>query len=222
MAALNIFFLLFLAPMPARAADAPGRAAFDAAGCRACHSIGGVGGNAGPDLTLVGFRRTREWLDLWIKDPKAWKPDTKMVKFRLSDADREAIVDYLSGLTQGFPAGKAPWDLEGGKDPIARGRLIYVRAGCVACHGAEGRGGHPNNNVVGNAIPAVSRVAEGYTREELKNRIRSGRKPEKHDPAGPEPMVSMPAWGKVLGEGEISDVAAYLMSLAPPKKADDF
>jgi mono/diheme cytochrome c family protein len=212
--------VLFLGVAAASAEDSPGRAAFDAAGCRACHSISGVGGNSGPDLTLVGFRRTREWLDLWIKDPKAWKPDTKMAKFRLKDEDRGIIVDYLAGLTQVFPAGKAPWD--GEKDAIGRGRLIYVRAGCVACHGAEGRGGHPNNNVVGNAIPAVYKAADGYTIEELKTRIRSGRKPEKHDPDGPEPMVYMPAWRGVLNEGEIADVAAYLMSLAPPKKADDF
>ena len=199
--------LLFAAP--ARAAELPGRALFDAMGCRSCHSIGGVGGSAGPDLDLVGFRRGRAWLDLWLKDPKAWKRDTTMSNFRLKAAERSALVEYLSGLDKGFPAGLT-------------GAQIYLKAGCVACHGARGRGKQPNNNVHGNEIPAVFKVADGYTLEELKTRIRSGRIPEPEDPSQPPPLVVMPAWGQVLKEADIEAVAQYLMTLAPPKKADDF
>jgi len=226
MASLKILILL-LALAPAFAADPPGRALFDAAGCRACHSIGGLGGNAGPDLTFVGFRRTRDWLDLWLKDPTAWKPDTKMPNFRLKDADRAAIVDYLSSLKgQDFGARK-PWDKEISSEIppaniVAEGEMIYRRAGCVACHGPQGRGGMPQNNFHGNQIPAVYKVAEGYTLDELEKRIRSGRIPEPQDPSLPPPMVAMPAWGTVLSELEIDSVAQYLMSLAPPKPKDDF
>jgi mono/diheme cytochrome c family protein len=195
------------------ATDLPGKARFDAAGCRACHSIGKVGGNSGPDLTFVGFRRSREWLELWLKDPKAWKPDTKMPNFRLGDADRGAIVDYLLTLKGQDFHGNPPW-----KD----GESLYNRAGCVACHGARGRGGMPQNNFHGNEIPAVYKVSEGYTLDELKKRIRSGRIPEPQDPSQPPPKVAMPAWGAVLKEEEIDSVAKYLMSLAPPKPADDF
>ncbi|MBI3552564.1 MAG: c-type cytochrome [Elusimicrobia bacterium] len=197
----------------ARAAEQPGRAVFDAAGCRACHSIGRVGGDAGPDLTYVGFRRSREWLELWLKDPKAWKHDTKMPNFRLNDADRAVIVDYLASLKGQDFAGAPPW-----KD----GEGVYRLAGCVACHGAQGRGGHPNNNVSGDEIPAVFKAAEGYNLDELKKRIRTGRVPEKYVASGDRPLVAMPAWGKVLSEDDIESVSRYLLSLAPPKKADDF
>ena len=208
-------FVLAFGAAQASAAGHPGRAVFDAAGCRACHSIAGRGGNSGPDLTLVGFRRTREWLALWLKDPKAWKPDTKMPDFRLAGPERGAIVDYLSTLTgQDLGPLRQRW----GHD----GEAIYRFAGCVACHGAQGRGRHPNNNFHGGEIPAVFKVADGYTLDELKARIRSGRVPEAEDVSKPAPMVLMPAWGHVLEEEEIDSVARYLMSLAPVKKTEDF
>ncbi len=211
--AWSTILILLLGLTTAFAEDNPGRARFDAMGCRACHSIGNVGGNSGPDLTFVGFRRTREWLDMWLKDPKVWKPDTKMPNFRLKDADRGAIVEYLTTLKGQDFAGKPPWK---------NGEEIYRLAGCVACHGPQGRGGMPQNNFHGNQIPAVYKVAEGYTFDELAKRIRSGRIPEPQDPSLPPPKVAMPAWGKVLDDGEIASVAQYLMSLAPPKPKDDF
>jgi len=214
-------FWSLIVVLGAQCAELPGRALFDAAGCRSCHSIGGVGGNAGPDLTLVGFRRSQEWLKLWLSDPKAWKPDTKMPNFRLSEFELNAVVDYLSQRRGDDFHGTWPWGVTG-LDTVAKGKIIYARAGCVACHGAQGRGGHPNNNVVGSEIPAVYKAAEGYTLEELKTRIRSGRFPEKKDPSGRQPLVWMPAWGQILKDGDIEAVAAYLMSLAPPKKAEDF
>jgi mono/diheme cytochrome c family protein len=209
---MSLFLILMMAVGPARAQES-GRARFDAAGCRSCHSIGNVGGNSGPDLTFVGFRRSREWLDLWLKEPKAWKPDTKMPNFRLNDADRGALVDYLASLKGQDFHGNPPW-----KD----GESLYIRAGCVACHGPLGRGGMPQNNFHGNQIPAVYKVAEGYTLEELEKRIRSGRIPEPQDPSQPPPKVAMPAWGTVLKEDDIEKVARYLMSLAPPRPKDDF
>ncbi len=191
----------------ARAGD--GRALFDAAGCRACHSIGGVGGNAGPDLTFVGFRHTPRWLDAWLADPRAWKPDTLMPDFKLTPASREALVSYLSSLRgQDFGA-RRPW-LESSEP----GRELFARAGCVACHGAQGTGGHPNVNVVGGVIPALRGLSQTYTREELIAKIERGSHPDKRDAAGPEP-VAMPAWSGVLLDDEVGAVADYLLSLGP-------
>src|SRR5260370_399824 len=73
-----------------------GAARFDAAGCRACHRLGPRGGESGPDLTLVGFRRPRAWIETWLKSPRGWKSDTKMPDQGLSDADRGALADFLA------------------------------------------------------------------------------------------------------------------------------
>lgn len=185
-----------------------GRARFEAHGCAACHKIGSRGGTSGPDLTLVGFRRSKEWLDLWLKSPRAWKPDTRMPEFRLRDSERQAIVDYLSSLT------------EADHSRLTDGRAVFAKAGCVACHGAGGRGGHPNNNVPGDAIPALSKVAGTYTREEMIKKISRGSNPTKARSDGPDPMARMPKWSEKLSDKEIADVADYVLTLAEKPKED--
>ncbi len=193
-----------------------GRAYFTQAGCASCHKIGDAGSAVGPDLTLIGFRHSSEWLDLFIKDPQAWKKNTLMPNKRLSDSARTAIVDYLKELKgQDWPSGARPWDtasLIG--DPVARGRVIYSRAGCVGCHGIEGAGGYPNNNVKGGMIPALNKVGEGYNKDELIMKIKKGvLHPEKADLAGPPPLIAMPAWGEKLDAQELDALADYLLDV---------
>lgn len=188
--------------------------------CRTCHQIGPQGGTGGPDLTLVGFRRSEEWLDVWLKDPQAWQKGALMPKPNLSPTTRGKLVEYLASLKgQDFSQG-TPWSKS---DPHKMGQMIYTRAGCITCHGKGGVGGYPNNNVAGGQIPSLLKVASSYTKEELKEKIRRGVKPEKKDPNGPEPLISMPAWGQFLKEHELDAVAEYLLTLsAGSSKASDF
>ena len=196
---------------------AAGKAYFTQAGCASCHKIGAEGSAVGPDLTLVGFRHSAEWLDLFIKDPQAWKKDTLMPNKRMSDAARKAIVDYLAGLKgQDWPQGGRPWNEI--KDPLIRGRAIYVRAGCVGCHGVGGAGGYPNPHAKGGLIPALNKTSEGYWKKELIAKIRVGvPQPQKADPTGPAPMISMPAWSAKLDDAELDAVASYILTLTPTK-----
>ena len=195
-----------------------GQAYFNAMGCRSCHQIGDSGGTYGPNLTYVGFRKSPQWLDLWLKDPHAWRAKTVMPNFHLSDSVRAALVAYLSEQKgQGWPTdADKPWNAPGLKDnPIARGKMIFNKVGCVACHGVGGVGGYPNNNVVGGLIPSLTKVAEGYSKEELIHKIHDGVVPTPMDPSQPAPMIHMPPWGQVLSKGEITDLADYLISLDP-------
>lgn len=184
---------------------------FSSEGCAACHRVGEIGGNSGPDLSLVGFRRSRDWLERWLKDPRGWKKDTLMPDFKLKPAARTALVGYLASL-RGRDYSPPP-----AGEPISRGRAVYLRAGCVACHGARGVGGHPNNNVPGEAIPALQGTLQTFTEAELTDKIRHGAKPVAKDPNGPQPLVGMPAWGEVLPEDDIAAVAAYLLSVGDGK-----
>lgn len=204
---------------------AAGKAYFVQAGCSSCHKIGDEGSAAGPDLTLVGFRQSPAWLDLFIKDPQAWKKDTLMPNKRVSDEARAAMVAYLSGLKgQDWPKGSRPWDAPSLiKDPVARGRVIYGRAGCAGCHGLAGEGGYPNNNVKGGLIPPVSKVKDGFSKAELVAKLRMGvPRSQKADERGPEPMIRMPAWGEILDDAELDALAEYLFSLAPAGAKADF
>ncbi len=81
------------------AAPKPGEALFRTAGCPACHKIGGIGGVVGPDLTLVGARRDRQWIADQLRDPKSHNPNSIMPSFaRLPAKDIADLADYLAGL----------------------------------------------------------------------------------------------------------------------------
>ncbi len=221
---LPLYLLLAAAcNQPVAAGAAAGKALFNQSGCASCHKVGDMGSAVGPDLTMVGLRHSPEWLELYIKDPQAWKKDTLMPNRRMSDEARKAIVEYLSMLKgQDWGEGERPWDKPSLiKNPVARGRVLYNRAGCAGCHGIDAVGGYPNNNVKGGLIPPLNKAVEGFTKAELIKKIKAGvPEPQRDDPKGPAPMIRMPAWGEALDESELDAVASYLLSLASGEKAD--
>ncbi len=64
--------------------------------CVACHSLGGAGGAVGPVLDGVGSRRDAQFLKNWISNPPAVKPDTKMPKLPLTEAQIDELVAFLA------------------------------------------------------------------------------------------------------------------------------
>lgn len=83
----------------AAAAPKPGEGIYKAQGCSACHSIEGIGGQIGPDLTKAGSRRDKEWIEEQLKNPKSHNPDSIMPSYaKLPEKDSKELVDYLSGL----------------------------------------------------------------------------------------------------------------------------
>ena len=76
-----------------------GEELFRSQACSACHAIGGIGGRIGPDLTHVGSRRDKEWIEDQIKNPKSHNPESIMPSFAtLPGKDIEDLSDYLSVL----------------------------------------------------------------------------------------------------------------------------
>jgi cytochrome c oxidase subunit 2 len=82
---------------------------FESTACVNCHTISGTPamGKFGPDLTHLMSRETiaagaaantHENLRLWIKNPDAIKPGSKMPAMGLSDPDVDAITAYLETL----------------------------------------------------------------------------------------------------------------------------
>jgi mono/diheme cytochrome c family protein len=69
--------------------------------CKACHSVGGVGGpmaKTGGALDGVGGKHDEAWLRDYLKDPKSKNPNAKMPKMSLSDDDLSAVVTYMLSL----------------------------------------------------------------------------------------------------------------------------
>lgn len=198
---------------------ARGRAWFASYECKKCHRVGREGGTLGPDLSFVGFRKSPEFLETWLKDPHSWKNGVSMPNFYFQEPVRKDLVAYLSSLKGEEYGDKRPWRDAGG---AAQGELIYKHAGCVTCHGKGGEGGYPNNNVVGGLIPPVKLAADGFSRTELIAKISEGvRHPGKADPAGAEPLLYMPKWSEALAPEEIAAVADYLLSLKPAAAGGD-
>lgn len=210
---MRVLALTLLLASPAAATEA----LFDAHGCRACHKVGARGGNAGPDLTMAGVRRPADWLEEWLRDPVLYKPDTTMPRQGLGGGELKALADWLAAQKGQAWNGARPW---AGLEGLEKGKAIYLRAGCVACHGAAGTGGHPNRHAHGGIIPALRPLMATYTAAELKRKIRGGSVPETH--GGPRARVNMPAWDGIFDEAELDALAEYLLSLAESEPKGDW
>jgi cytochrome c oxidase subunit 2 len=86
-----------------------GQRVFESTACVNCHAISGTAakGRFGPDLTHLMSRdtiaagaaqNTPEQLRLWIRNPDAIKPGSKMPAMGLNDDDVAAVADYLETL----------------------------------------------------------------------------------------------------------------------------
>lgn len=205
------FFMTLATPLLA----ANPAAVFDAHGCRSCHKVGTRGGNSGPDLTMVGHRRPKAWLESWLASPRAYKHDTMMPEQGLSVADRGALAEFLSFQTGQAWGERRPWDMTYG---VEQGQQIFVRSGCVACHGAGGRGGHPNPGGRGGWIPALPPLLATYKKDELLTKLKRGAKADSEP--GQTASVDMPGWTGVLNDSELDALADYLLTLGKPGPKD--
>ena len=77
-----------------------GRKLFDTLGCRECHAVNGQGGKVGPDLSNEGDRgRSRQWLDVQIRNPRQHDPQTAMPAWdNLPRQQVDDLIDYLQSL----------------------------------------------------------------------------------------------------------------------------
>ena len=95
--------------MPSDGASPVGQRVFESTACVNCHTVSGTPakGRFGPDLTHLMSRatiaagaapNTSQILRLWIKNPDAIKPGSKMPAMGLNDPDLDAVTAYLETL----------------------------------------------------------------------------------------------------------------------------
>jgi len=75
-----------------------GQKLYQSLGCSACHSISGIGGTTGPELTKVGAKRDRHWLKEHFENPQKLVPNSAMPKVEAPEADIEKLTDYMLTL----------------------------------------------------------------------------------------------------------------------------
>ena len=66
--------------------------------CSICHSVNGIGGNAGPELTNIGQKRSKEWLKKFLRDPQEIAPGSMMSAPGLDSEEIDLVADYLTSL----------------------------------------------------------------------------------------------------------------------------
>lgn len=88
----------------------------------------------GPNLKDVRLKLRKDWIPLWLKDPQAFRPGTKMPTFwrfqvdEDGDDDLKAVAAYL---WQNSFDGKVPAQQQGDK---THGKELFESRGCLACH----------------------------------------------------------------------------------------
>src|SRR6266850_1160393 len=89
----------------------------------------------GPNLKDVRLKLRKEWIPVWLKDPQAFRPGTKMPTFWRFVEDGEEGAEDLKAvaayLWQNSFDGKAPPQQQGDKN---NGKTLFESRGCLACH----------------------------------------------------------------------------------------
>ncbi len=71
----------------------------NAEGCLSCHTINGVGGSMGPNLSKEGEKgHSIHWLEVQITNPGEHDPSSIMPHFHLKPAQLETVAKYLESL----------------------------------------------------------------------------------------------------------------------------
>jgi mono/diheme cytochrome c family protein len=96
--------------------------------------------DVGPTLLDVRQKLQKAWIPVWLTDPQAFRPGTKMPHFRMTEPERRAVAAFIwqSGV-DGPNLAPEP------RGNAAHGKELYESRGCLACHSAELRLGEKAN-----------------------------------------------------------------------------
>jgi mono/diheme cytochrome c family protein len=184
--------------------------------CAQCHGLQGRGGVSPdvPALTTVARALTpaqlRHIIDHCLGESK--NPTKPYMPVWGEVISKQQVSDLISYLRAGLPAvaTATPPPIAQGQGLAVEGSTLYVRYGCINCHGPNGLGGVPNPLSPDKTIPVLSGVAfrkQFNTDAKIIAVIRSG------SVIGRAPIVSMPHWGGIIPADQLKALVAYLKTL---------
>ena len=204
---------------PAGAAVSPAVAAgahtFVQFACSQCHGPRGQGGVSAdvPALTSVGSLTVAQLTQIidhgMGESANPTKPFMPVWGEVISKTQVSDLVAYIrAGLPQ--VSETEPVTVPQGQGPAVAGAALYVRYGCINCHGPNGLGGVSNPLSEDKSIPPLSGGGFRHdfpTDKAIAAVIRSG------SVIGKAPIVSMPHWGGIIPQADVADLIAYLKTL---------
>jgi cytochrome c2 len=90
-----------------------------------------------PDLSKIASKVNADWLFAWIKNPKQFRPTTRMPDLRLSDDEARAVTAFLMTLGQKQSVSGVEREV-GSVERIAAGERLIRKRGCFGCHDIKG------------------------------------------------------------------------------------
>jgi mono/diheme cytochrome c family protein len=184
--------------------------------CVQCHGFQGRGGvdPAVPALKTVGQSLTAAQLRHIIDHGLGASADPQQPYMPVwgEVISKTQVSDLVAYIRAGLPAvaGTQPVSVPAGQGAAVAGSALYVRYGCINCHGPNGLGGVPNPLSEDKTIPPLTGGdfrGEFNTDAKIAAVIRSG------SVLGKAPIVSMPHWGGILSDQQIAELNAYLKTL---------
>lgn len=180
----------FAAALPSLNGDATrGAALFQSKNCITCHSVGGHGGTAAPDLGKrggLGFTPASMAAMLWNHAPKMWGALARSsAKVELTPQDSADMFAYFYAARYMDPPGDA-----------ARGKRLFTAKRCAECHELDGAAGK-----------------RGLKWETLADPIELGRAMWNHAPAMRAEMEKKGGKPPTLTAAEMNDLLVYLRAL---------
>jgi mono/diheme cytochrome c family protein len=204
------------APAPVGPVVAAGAHTFVQFACSQCHGVQGEGGVSPyvPSLTTVGTSLTVAQLTHIIdhglgESANPTRPYMPVWGEVLSTTQVANLVAYIRA---GLPAVSEtdPVPVPQGQGAAVAGSALYIRYGCINCHGPNGLGGVPNPLSPDKTIPPLSGQDFRHqfdTDAKIAAVIRSG------SVIGKAPIVSMPHWGGIIPPRDVAALIAYLKTL---------
>jgi cbb3-type cytochrome c oxidase subunit III len=185
-------------------------------GCVQCHGMQGRGGvdPAVPALKTVRHSLTVAQLSHIINHGLGESANPKQPYMPVwgEVVSKTQVANLVAYIRAGLPpvADTQPVSVPAGQGAAVAGAALYVRDGCINCHGPNGLGGVPNPLSPDKTIPVLSGQDFRHqfnTDAKIAAVIRSG------SVIGRAPIVSMPHWGGLLSNQQISELIAYLKTL---------
>ncbi len=118
-----------------------GRSVYTQIDCAYCHSVNGVGGTIGPDLSNIGGELSKDAIISYLQNPHAMIPTSLHPKLQFTPEELQALVSYLETL--------------GAKVSYTAQAPVLFQKNCGICHMINGQGGTigPDLSTVGGRRP---------------------------------------------------------------------
>lgn len=184
--------------------------------CAQCHGRNGQGGVSAdvPTLATAGKTLTVAQLTDIIDHGlgESANPTKPYMPVWGAVISKRQVGELVAYIRAGLPsvAGAAPQAVPRDQGLAVAGAALYIRDGCINCHGPNGLGGVPNPLSEDKTIPPLSGADfrhEFNSDKKIEDVIRSG------SVIGRAPIVSMPHWGGILSRADLAALVAYLKTL---------